>query len=99
MLKALAIFGFLFGTFVVWLTVRIVNRKERWAKWTAWGLAVAILWYPLSAGPVSMICIKLDNPVLVTRTISIVYWPLVKIIERAPNWCFEGFRAYVEWWV
>ena len=24
-----------FAAFCVWLTVRIVNRRERWAKWTA----------------------------------------------------------------
>jgi hypothetical protein len=29
-----------FGALCVWLTVRIVNRRERWAKWT---LAAAIV--------------------------------------------------------
>jgi hypothetical protein len=28
-----------FAAFCVWLTVRIVNRRERWAKWT---LAVVV---------------------------------------------------------
>ncbi|MBI3860989.1 MAG: hypothetical protein HY290_03755 [Planctomycetia bacterium] len=33
-----------FAAFCVWLTVRIVNRKERWAKWTLAGtLSLATL--------------------------------------------------------
>jgi hypothetical protein len=30
----LSIFGVVFAALCVWLTVRIVNRRERWAKWT-----------------------------------------------------------------
>jgi hypothetical protein len=30
-----------FAAFCVWLAVRIVNRRERWAKWT---LAVVLLY-------------------------------------------------------
>jgi len=33
------IVGIAFAAFCVWLTVRIVNRRERWAKWT---LAVVV---------------------------------------------------------
>jgi hypothetical protein len=32
MVLVLSIFGVSFAAFCVWLTVRIVNRKERWAK-------------------------------------------------------------------
>ena len=44
-----------FAAFCVWLTVRIVNRKERWAKLTALWLIVVLLTYPLSIGPVMKI--------------------------------------------
>ena len=30
----LAALGVAFAAFCVWLTVRIINRRERWAKWT-----------------------------------------------------------------
>src|SRR5882724_3715941 len=46
LLPALAI---AFAAFCVWLTVRIVNRRERWAKWTL--AAVVALAYPASIGP------------------------------------------------
>jgi hypothetical protein len=34
MAPALSIFGVAFVAFCLWLTVRVVNRRERWAKWT-----------------------------------------------------------------
>jgi hypothetical protein len=36
-LPALAI---AFAAFCVWLAVRVYNRRERWAKWTALGLLI-----------------------------------------------------------
>ena len=52
----LSIFGVAFAAFCVWLTVRIVNRRELWAKWT---LALTIfVTYPLSFGPA---CRMLDQ--------------------------------------
>ncbi|MBI3861954.1 MAG: hypothetical protein HY290_08655 [Planctomycetia bacterium] len=49
LLPALAV---AFAAFCVWLTVRIVNRWERWAKWTLAGVvAISVLiGYPLSIG-------------------------------------------------
>jgi hypothetical protein len=40
---ALPAAGLAFAAFCVWLTVRIVNRRERWAIWTAAGLVVVLL--------------------------------------------------------
>ena len=39
-----------FAAFAVWLTVRIINRRERWAKRAAVGLVVLAM-YPLGVGP------------------------------------------------
>jgi hypothetical protein len=38
----LAAFGATLAAFAVWLTVRIVNRREKWANWTA-GAVVAVM--------------------------------------------------------
>jgi hypothetical protein len=43
--------GVCLTTFSVWLTVRIVNRRERWARRTAVALIVLLVVYPLSLGP------------------------------------------------
>src|SRR5258708_31491364 len=40
-----------FSALCVWLAVRIVNRREKWAKWMAVALAVVLVGYPLSFGP------------------------------------------------
>ena len=51
MIFALAIFGVSFAAICIWLTVRIINRHERWAKWTlAMVLGVPVL-YVASFGP------------------------------------------------
>ncbi len=36
---------------LIWLTVRIVNRKERWAKWTLAVVVGLLVLYVLSFGP------------------------------------------------
>ena len=40
-----------FAAFCVWLTVRIIYRRERWAKWTAVAVVIVFVIYPLSTGP------------------------------------------------
>jgi hypothetical protein len=47
----LAVFAVAFVAFVVWLTVRIVNRREKWAKRMAIALSVMLIGYPLLLGP------------------------------------------------
>ena len=49
MALALLIFGVASAAFCVWLTVRIVNRQERWAKRTAVSLVLLLVGYsPIS---------------------------------------------------
>jgi len=48
---ALAVSGFAFAAFCIWLGVRIVNRRERWAKRLAVGLVLLLIAYPLSFRP------------------------------------------------
>ncbi len=40
------------AAFCVWLTVRIVNRRERWAKWTLASMAGVPVLYVASFGPI-----------------------------------------------
>jgi hypothetical protein len=47
-----------FAAFGIWLTVRIVNRRERWAKRTALALACLPIVYVLSFGPACWIAAK-----------------------------------------
>ena len=40
-----------FAAFCVWLTVRIVNRRERWAKWTLAAVVGVPMLYVATFGP------------------------------------------------
>jgi hypothetical protein len=44
-------FGIAYASVCVWLSVRIVNRRELWAKWTMAATLALTASYPLSMGP------------------------------------------------
>jgi hypothetical protein len=50
---AWAVLGVVYAAVFVWLLVRIVNRRQRSAKWTAVGLIVLAALYVLSSGPMT----------------------------------------------
>ncbi len=52
MVTAFSIFAVVFAAVCIGLTVRVVNRRERWAKWTVATLAVLPALFSLSFGPV-----------------------------------------------
>jgi cytochrome bd-type quinol oxidase subunit 2 len=52
MSPVLPIVGVAYAAICVWLTVRIVNRREKWAKQTAAVVAFVPILYVLSFGPV-----------------------------------------------
>lgn len=59
---AFAIFGVSYAAFSIWLTVRIFNKRERWAKWTLATMIVGLpLLYVLSFGPAYWIT-RQDDP-------------------------------------
>ena len=83
LLSALAL---AFAAFCVWLTVRIVNRRERWAKWTlAATLALPVL-YVASFGPACWIMASEseDDPYherFIGTVFDLTYWPI--------GWCAD----------
>ena len=88
---ALGIFGVAFAAFCVWLTVRIVNRRERWAKWT---LALAIgmpVLYVLGMGPVVWL---VGHRLLSESAAETIYWPL----NQSPAWIRDSMEQYAELW-
>lgn len=50
-LSTVAIVAVIFTAFCIWLTVRILNRRERWAKWTLAGVVSVPVLYVASFGP------------------------------------------------
>src|SRR5436190_19003952 len=95
MLIALSILGVVFTAFCVWLTVRIVNRRERWAKWTLAALVVGLpVLYIASFGPACRIAAG-PNPDASKRQISThtlsqtrlcnAYWPIGWLAKPEKN--------------
>lgn len=76
----IAILGLGIVAFGIWLTVRIVNRREKWAIRLA-VTAVAISSYPLSLGPT---CWFVEHKVVASATVAPVYDPLFWLEFRAP---------------
>src|SRR5690349_20879576 len=70
-----------FAAFCIWLTVRIVNRRERWAKWTGVALIV-VLSYPLSFGPACWIISHRRGP---SPVISTLYAPVIFAWWKSPR--------------
>ena len=72
-----------FAAFCVWLTVRIINRRERWAKWTAVALLVgAPPLYLLSWGPTCWLASRGYVPAWAGDAVNAFYWPI--------NWTFTN---------
>jgi len=100
MSMVLSVLGVAFATFCVWLTVRIVNRRERWAKWTAVGLLVGVpLFYVGSFGPV---CWMTATPRVagtsdVPRMWMRFYFPIGGLIHDTKSQDSKAVRQWITW--
>jgi len=65
-----------FAAFCVWLTVRIVNRRERWAKWTLAASVGLPALYAASFGPACWVG---------GTGMETLYQPILRGWSRAPE--------------
>lgn len=86
---AVPIIGIAFAAFCIWLLVRIVNRRERWAKWTAVGLVIGLpVLYVLSFGPACWATSQPRPLVNPPQNWMFIYLPLsLYIREKKPEPC------------
>jgi hypothetical protein len=84
MAVALAIFGVSFAAFCVWLGVRVINRREWWAKWTA-VFVLVVLGYPLSYPGVERLAAELRVPNWAFDVMVSIYTPVFIAIDAAPQ--------------
>ena len=91
------IFGVAFTAVYVWLGVRIYNRREKWAKWTAVAVAFAV-GYPLSWGP-WWYANRRWNGKLPIRETRVVFAPLEFALRYyVPQRMAEPYREYLQLW-
>ena len=97
---ALSIFGIAFAAFCAWLTVRIVNRRERWAKRTAATLILMLAiasTYVLSLGPAILIAQKAKWG---GRPVSKAYRPVMLMLVHGPKPIKSAIWWYLDfWWI
>jgi hypothetical protein len=87
------------AAFCVWLGVRIVNRRERWAKWTAAGTVVLPALYVLSFGPACWISSRTETDVpmdddVESSFVAAAYQPVLSIAWRGPKPIRDSVRWY-----
>jgi hypothetical protein len=87
---ALAIFGVALAATSIWLTVRIVIRRERWAKWMAVAVAVLPVLYVASFGPA---CWAVGRGILSAEHAVIVFRPIVVATFKGPAWAAVPLRC------
>jgi hypothetical protein len=88
----LTVLGMTFAAICIWLTVRIVNRREQWAKRTLAALLIGTpVLYVASFGPAIWLT-KLDDP-WAPQTAAI-YCPLGRAVVDAP----EVMREPLAWY-
>jgi len=76
---SISTFGLLVATFVVWLSVRILNRKEKWALWTAAALPIPL--YVLGVLPIVWLGQKKLVPSSADSFVELFYSPLIWLIN------------------
>lgn len=62
--------------FSLWLAIRIINRRERWAKRTAVAIALIVVLYPISLGPATTLWSYRGEPRSWEDTFFVVYFPI-----------------------
>jgi hypothetical protein len=82
------------AAFCLWLTVRIANRRERWARWTMTAVVGLAVLYVVSIGPAIMLVNQERCPIWFGDIFSTVYGPSLRLTRHAP-WPIR--HAIVEW--
>jgi len=83
------------AAFCIWLTVRIINRKEKWARWTLAGTIVGVpvlyvasfgpacWWFSIPSGETGNF--RGTNDPLPPVRARQMYWPIGWVAIRAPR--------------
>jgi|GEM_PF-3208101 len=89
MTTILPVLGSAFVAVCIWLGVRVVNRKERWAKWTLAAVLGMPLLYVASFVPG---CWLVGREILPRKAACMIYRPLIRLNERS-----QLFQELMRW--
>ncbi|MBI3861957.1 MAG: hypothetical protein HY290_08670 [Planctomycetia bacterium] len=85
-----------FAAFCIWLTVRIINRRERWAKWTLVAVIGVPVLYVASFGPACW-WFATELPVSKLMDCPEIYLPVGRVYRAAggrDSWIGQAINWY-----
>jgi hypothetical protein len=87
------------SAWAIWLMVRIINRRERWAMWMLASELVAVFAvYPLCIGPASRLSFDPDCPHWIRSEFPAFFEPVLRVLEAAPEAVSDVASEYIELW-
>jgi len=93
-MTTLSILAIAFTAFCVWMTVRIVNRREQWAKWTL-AIVVASILYVASFGPARAAYVHRIVPEWTYKPMAWFHLPIIWMLPRLPNELVASYESYL----
>jgi hypothetical protein len=90
--------GITYAAVCVWLTVRIVKRRERCAKRSLAAVVSLPVLYVLSIGPVAWLNTRHRMPESVSHAIKHVYDPIDWLMAHSPKPFDHAIRWYAQLW-
>jgi hypothetical protein len=90
--------GITYAAVCVSLTVRIVKRRERWAKRILAAVLSLPVLYVLSIGPVAWLKTRQRMPESVCRAIKHVHDPIDWLMAHSPKPIDHAIRWYAQLW-
>jgi len=96
----LSVIGVTFAAFCVWLSVRIVNRRERWAKCALAAVIGVPVLYAASFGPACWISSQtLDRGDRIgAQTVNMMYQPILSLAWSGPSIVQSPIVWYARLW-
>ncbi len=93
----------IFMAVCIWLTVRVINRRERWAKWSLAAMLSMPILYLASWPPVARASEWLAKhellPDVMTSLLTIVYYPAAGTVNGySPDWLKSVMLWYLGIW-
>jgi hypothetical protein len=83
----------------IWLGVRIINRRERWAvSVLAGAIVVVFAVYPLSIGPASRLSHDPDCPDWIQHELPTFYGPVLRLFGAMPDPLYDMAWGYIWLW-
>jgi hypothetical protein len=88
---ALLISGAALAALCIWLAVRVINRRERWAKWMLAGIVIGLPGlYVGSFGPACWVTANEEQ----SAHLPLIYWPIgASVPSERTIW-----GDFVFWW-